>query len=111
MVAFGGGEWRLLGEVYRFIALAGLLLELAGNVGPDGIARLFVGSEEVLGGVGDGLEVADERGAVGIGSEKLRETRIFAEYSALSAGEELRQILFELANGHRVEVELGEITH
>ena len=61
------------------------------------------GFEEALGLIGDGFEVADEGGAVGVVLEKGLEARILADV-AVAVGEELRQIFLKVRRGHGVEV-------
>ena len=57
--------WRWLVFVFR----AGAFFELAGDVGPDAVGRFQIfaaGFEEALGLLGDGFEIANEGGAVGV---------------------------------------------
>ena len=55
-------DFVLVGGDDGFFAKFGL------NVGPDAVAGFFDGLEETAGGLGDGFEVADESGGVGVGA-------------------------------------------
>ena len=95
------------GEV---VVVGTLLLELVLNTAPDGVAGLFGEIEEAAGLVGDGFEVADEGGAVGVVLEKLLEPGIVADV-AVAVGEELRQIFFKVSRSHGVEVGKFRVSH
>ena len=70
-----------LAEVWLvFFVGGGFFFQLAGDVGPDGVAGFgagvfAAGFEEALGLLGDGFEIADEGGAVGMGFEEVGEAR------------------------------------
>ena len=91
------------------VVFGGLLLEFVLDVAPDCVAG-FGGLEEALGGFGDGLEVADEGGAVWIVLEKGLKTRVFG-YVAVAVGEEVRQVFFEVCRCHFVEIRKVGIGH
>jgi hypothetical protein len=84
------------------VVFGGLLLEFVLDVVPDGIAG-FYGLEEAFCGFGDGFEVADEGGADGVVLEEGLKTRVSGDV-AVSIGEEVWQVLFEVCRGHCVEV-------
>ena len=69
-----------------------------------------VGSKRLLGLVGDGFEVADEGGAVGVVLEEGLEARVGAD-AAVAVGEELRQVFLEVRRGHGVEIGESVIVH
>src|ERR1700744_3206060 len=78
------------------------MLQLVLDAAPDRVAG--VGEfEQAAGLIGEGFEIADERGAVGMRFEKFLETRVGADM-AVAVGEELRQIFFKVSRGHGVEV-------
>ena len=62
-----------------------------------------VGSKRLRGLVGDGFEIADEGGAVGIVFEEGLEARVLADV-AVAVGEEVRQIFFKVCRSHGVEI-------
>jgi hypothetical protein len=88
--------------VRRLVVVVGLLLKFVLDVVPDGVAG-FYGLEEAFCGFGDGFEVADEGGADGVVLEEGLKTRVCGDV-AVSVGEEVRQVFFEVCRGHRVEV-------
>ena len=94
---------ELDGLVRRLVfVFGGLLLKFVLDVVPDGVTG-FYGFEEAFCGFGDGFEVADEGGAVGIVLEEGLKTRVSGDV-AVSVGEEVRQIFFKVRRSHRVEV-------
>src|SRR5271167_3385530 len=84
------------------VVVDGFLFEFVLDFVPDGVAG-FGGGKEALGVFGDGFEIADEGGAVGVISEEGLEPGVGADVS-VSVGEELGQILFKVGRGHSVEV-------
>jgi hypothetical protein len=57
--------------VVGVIGKAGSLAELVLNIGPDLIAWFLDRLEQAAGGFGDGFEVVNEGGAVGVAGKKL----------------------------------------
>jgi hypothetical protein len=93
------------------VVVVGVLLpEFVLNSTPDGIAGLFGEVEEAAGLIGDGFQVADEGGAVGVVFEELLKTRIGTDVS-VAIGEELRQVFFEVCRSHVVEIREVGVGH
>src|SRR5580692_9716547 len=96
----GDGEVVVFGaHVFEFVL----------DAGPDGVAGVG-GLEEAAGLVGDGFEIADEGGAVGVVSEEGLEARVCTDV-AVAIGEEVGEILFKVCRGHGVEVGETGIGH
>ncbi len=94
--------------IFPLIQLRGIFLweflaKLALDVAPDLVAGIIDRREETARSFGDGLEVADQGGAVGIAGEEVLEPRIFADF-AVAGGEEFGEILLELFGLEGVEV-------
>ena len=112
------GIWCRGGLMLRFFLfflvfgadVAGFFLELALDVLPDFVAGVADGFEEAAGVFGDGFEVADEGGAVGIGVEEFLQAGILA-YFAGTVGEEIGKDSLKLFGFEVVEVDVGGHTH
>src|ERR1035437_782461 len=91
----------------------GFFAELALDLGPDFVARIFDGFEQAAGGLSNGFEVADERGAVGILGEELLQPGVLTDLS-VAGGEEFGEIVFKLVGLQGVEadfVDVAGLTH
>ena len=80
--------------------------ELALDVAPDLVAGVADRLKEAAGGLGDGFEIADEGGAVGIAGEEILQPRVLADL-AVAVGEELGKVLLELFGLEGVEVDFA----
>src|SRR6266849_1261679 len=89
------------GEV-EVVVVGALQLQLVLDAGPDAVAGVG-GFEEAAGLVGDGFEITDQGGAVGVVLEEGLEAGVGADV-AVAVGEEVGQIFFKVRRGHGVEV-------
>jgi len=91
-------------------AVGGFFAELVLDVGPDLVAGVADGFEEAARVFGDGFEVADEGGAIGVLGEELLQAGVLADL-AVSGGEEVGEVPFKLLGLEGVEVDFARQRH